>query len=98
MKIKVTVELEEGVKATTECNITTEAVLGAVRRNDLEEQLFIETQAAGNRALRKILNYFDKYSGIIAQYDDNKRKVRLLHCTQDVDEALKLFEEAGKKE
>lgn len=97
MKIKVTVELEEGVKATSECNITTEAVLGAVRRNDLEEQLFIETQAAGNRALRKILNYFDKYSGIVVQYDD-KRKVRLLHRTQDVDEALKLFEEAGKKE
>ena|ERR1035437_941015 len=58
MKIKVTVELEEGIKSTRECRLTGEAILSGIKDENLTEELMQLTSESAQRATKDIVDYF----------------------------------------
>lgn len=98
MKIKVTVELEEGVKATRTVGFTAESLLCVVNvrntqnleQQNLEQMLISDTEQAAASAMHRIYAHFKEH-GLLLQR--NKHGMRETLAVKDVDEAAAWLEE-----
>lgn len=86
MKFKVTVECEEGLKATSNVNMTSEGVMISMAKYEFEKMLEVEITAAALRAMRKISNFIEDNKSMIVQYNDEATQTRKVHIVKDVDE------------
>ena len=106
MKIKVTVELDEGVKSTTEMNISAEMVLKALSNdsggdkplhimNTMMRNIITDTtKDASVKAITRIISTINKY-GLLYQYDDEngERQYRPIKDVEKFNAFRKLVEE-----
>lgn len=71
MKIKVTVELEEGLKNTREIYMTAESVLLPFGHPnmDIKQRLKTEVSTAAMAAMQAIFNYIDNGGGMIYHFN-----------------------------
>lgn len=69
MIIKVTVELEEGVKSVRKTRITGESMLIALRDDKLPDTLIKQVSEAAETGIKDILSYFKKGGNLIYTYN-----------------------------
>lgn len=103
MKIKVTVELDEGTKSTTTMNLTAETIivmlsnsLGEdqpkyIMSHDIARLITDSTRDAATTAINRVIGTISKY-GMLYQYED-KDGERQLYPIKDVDEFRKFKRE-----
>jgi hypothetical protein len=93
MKLKITVELEEGIKCTVERRMTTEAVLlklrpepgtDVVNLDKLKDELLDQATAGAGRAIKGILRFLEK-NPLVLQVTEGDTIVS--HKVTDINEA-----------
>jgi len=88
MRFKVTVELEEGVKAIVNRRLSSELVImcsAGITKETLEQKFKDECAIAAKRAAHQIYSILSK-EGIVIEYEDPITKEKKYHKVENVNE------------